>query len=148
MVDAAIAARAERMSKKRARMLPLLAVIYLAQQVSYFSAADHGRTVDHFKIGAWAVMSAVLLAALVTGGFWLRARELRDIVNDETSSAHRADALGTGFVVAMITGIALYIIGTATPVSDREAIHAIVSLGIASALVRFGWLERRAMRGE
>ena len=69
------------------------------------------------------------------------------MLNDDTSRAHRSDALGWGFVVAMVTGIVLYIIGGAT-VTEREAIHLIVSLGIATSLVRFGVLERRAMRGE
>ena len=102
------------------------------------------RLVDHFKIGAWVVLSTVLLAALVTGGFWARRSELRAILNDETSQAHRSDALGVGFVIAMLTGIGLYVLNTVSPMSTREVIHLIVSFGIAGALVRFGFLERRA----
>ncbi|MCY7338343.1 MAG: hypothetical protein LH465_00045 [Sphingomonas bacterium] len=147
MVDATIAEQAEKLSAQRARMFPLLAVIYLGQQYSYFSSLDGGRPVDAVRIGAWAVMSAALLIALVTGGGLMRKRELRAMLNDETSKAHRSDALGWGFVVAMITGIVLYVIGS-TAVGERDAIHLIVSLGIATALVRFGWLEKRAMRGE
>ena len=146
MVEMTMAEQAERLSRRRARLMPVLAVLYLGQQVSYFAAGDAERTVDHFKIGAWVVMSLALLLALISGGGLARKRELRAMINDETSRAHNADALGRGFVVAMITGIALYVIGTATPISDREAIHAIVSLGIAAALIRFGWLERRALR--
>ncbi len=85
----------------------------------------------------------MLLAALVTGGFWLRKPELRAMVNDELSRAHRADALRTGFVLSMLSGIVLYIIGTAIPMSDREVIHLIVSAGIGAALIRYGMLERR-----
>jgi hypothetical protein len=32
------------------------------------------------------------------------------------------------------------------PVSAREAIHVVMTVGIATALLRFGWLERRAHR--
>jgi hypothetical protein len=91
-------------------------------------------------------MSTVLLAPLVTGGFWLRKPELRAMVNDELSRARRADALTTGFVLSMTSGIALYIIGTVIPMSDREVIHLIISVGIGAALIRYGMLERRDER--
>jgi hydrogenase/urease accessory protein HupE len=88
-------------------------------------------------------MSTVLLVVLATGGFWFRKPELRAMVNDELSRAHRADGLATGFVLAMVTGIILYVVGTAVPLSDRLAIHVIVSIGIGAAVIRFGMLERR-----
>lgn len=146
MVESSMAQQAERLSKRRARMLPVLAIFYFGQQVTFFSSPMGDRAVDHFKIGAWVALSLVLMTLLLSGGFWSRTRELRDLLEDETSRAHRADGLGTGFVVAMATGIILYVVGTMTPVSAREAIHIIVSFGIATALVRFGWLERRALR--
>lgn len=146
MTERNLAGEAERLSRRQARMLPMLAVMYLAQQASFFASPPGDRLVDHFKIGAWVMLSTVLLAALVTGGFWLRRPELRAMLNDESSRAHRADALGTGFVVAMIAGILLYVVNTVSPMSSREVIHLIVSFGIATALVRFGYLERRALR--
>jgi hypothetical protein len=147
MVESSLSAQAERLSRRRARILPILAFFYFIQQMSFFSTPMGERTVDHFKIGAWAVMSAILLAALVTGGFWTRRPELRAMLNDESSRAHRADGLGTGFVVAMATGILLYVLNTFSPMTTREVIHLIVSFGIAAALVRFGFLERRAHKG-
>ena len=146
MIETTLSEQAERLSRRRARMFPLFAIFYLGQQTSFFSSPIGERAVDHFKIGAWVVLSIVLMALLLSGGFWSRKRELRDLLNDETSRAHRADALGTGFVVAMATGIILYVVGTMSPVTAREAIHLIVSFGIGAALVRFGFLERRAMR--
>ena len=146
-METSLSQQAERLSRRRARMLPRLAVLYLAQQASYLSQPpDTGRLVDHFRIGAWVMLSAVLLAALVTGGMWLRKPELRALLNDESSRAHRADALGTGFVVAMATGIVLYVVNSVSPMSSRETIHLIVSLGIVAALIRFGFLERRALK--
>ena len=47
------------------------------------------------------------------------------------------------FILAMLAGIILYVVGTAFPMTDREVIHLIVSVGIGAALIRFGMLERR-----
>jgi hypothetical protein len=146
MTESGLAAQAERLSQRRARMLPVLAVFYFAQQASYFASPPGDRTVDHFRIGAWVLMSTVLLAALVTGGFWRRKPELRAMLDDESTRAHRADALSTGFIVAMATGIILYVLDSVSPMTSREVIHLIDSFGIAAALVRFGFLERRALR--
>ena len=143
MVERTISEQADRLSRRRARMLPVLAIFYLAQQVAYFNSPVGERLVDHFRIGAWAALSAVLLAGLTTGGFWLRRPELRAMLNDELSRAHRADALRIGFILAMLAGIVLYVAGTAMPMSDRDVIHVIVSFGIGGALIRFGMLERR-----
>jgi hypothetical protein len=146
MIDTNLSAQAERLSERRARVLPVVALFYFMQQLSFFSLPLGNRPVDYFKVGAWVALSTVLLAALVTGGFWLRPPNLRAMLNDESSRVHRADALGTGFVVAMATGILLYVIDTFSPMTSREVIHLTVSLGIAAALVRFGFLERRAHR--
>lgn len=143
MVERTISEQAERLARRRARMLPVLAIFYLAQQVSFFASPPGERMVDHFKIAGWAAMSAVLLAGLVTGGFWLRGPKLREMLNDELNRAHRADALRIGFILAMLAGIILYVVGTAVPLTDREVIHLIVSVGIGAALIRFGILERR-----
>lgn len=144
MVDLTISQEADRLGRRRARVLTVLAVFYLGQQLAFYQSPPGARLIDHFKIGAWAVMSAVLLAALVTGGFWLRNAPLRALLNDELSRAHRADALGVGFIMAMLTGIILYVVGTVIRMTDREVIHLIVSIGIGAALIRFGMLERRA----
>jgi len=143
MTERTISEQADRLARRRSRMVIVLAVFYLGQQLTFFTSPPGQRLVDHFKIGAWAVMSAVLLAALVTGGFWLRKPELRSMLNDEVNRAHRASALATGFILSMLTAIILYVVGTAIPLSDHEVIHLIVSVGIGAALIRFGMLERR-----
>jgi hypothetical protein len=139
---------AERLGRRRARMLPVLAVIFIAQQASFFASeneasANHVRTVDQVKVGAWVVLSAVLLAALYTGGFWLRPKAVRALMDDEITRAHRASALSLGFLVTMIGAIGLYFVDMVEPMQSRVAIHLIVTFGIAAALVRFGMLERR-----
>ncbi len=148
MVQESIGQEADRLSRRRARILPFLALIYLSQQISYF-ADEHGggaRTVDHVKLSAWVVLTLVLLAALTTKGFWFRKRELRDMIDDESTRAHRGDAMQWGFVFSILAAIVLYFLTMFEPIGVREAIHVIVSLGIAAALIRFGMLERRALK--
>ena len=122
--EKSMADRAEELSSRRARMFPVLAIIFLAQQASYITDAHGGRPVDHVKVGAWVVMSLALLLALYSGGGWLRGRAMREMLNDESSRVHRANALGTGFVVAMVTAIGLYVVNSISPMTGREAIHS------------------------
>ncbi|MEO6388872.1 MAG: hypothetical protein ABIT16_08830 [Croceibacterium sp.] len=138
---------AERLSRRRARMLPVLALFVLIQQAAFFSAGDRMRTVDIVRTCGWLVLVAVIVAALVTGGFWFRSREIRDLMDDEVTRANRSSALTLGFPVAMATGIVLYGLEAFQPgsVTPREAIHLIVSFGLVAALLRFGYLERRAL---
>lgn len=148
MVQPSIAEQADRLSRRRARALPILAIIYLTQQASFF-ADQHGtldRTVDQVKLGAWVVLTLVLLAALTTKGFWFHSREVRDVVDDESTRAHRFEGLQWGFVFSTLTAIVLYFVTMLEPVGVREAIHFIVSIGMAAALIRFGMLERRALK--
>ncbi|HTU10661.1 MAG TPA: hypothetical protein VMG08_07140 [Allosphingosinicella sp.] len=141
-------ARAERLSRRRARLLPVLAVLYLGQQISYFAepSGAGGRAVDYVKVSAWLVLSVVLLALLITKGFWFHGRAVRDLIDDENTRANRHDALRVGFVAAMLTGIFLYFLDQFEPMPARHAVHAIMSLGLGAALIRFGMLERRAHR--
>jgi hypothetical protein len=147
MTDHTIAESAEKLSRRQARILPQLAIIFLAQQATYLNTpAQSGRLVDHVKIAAWLLLSLVLLAVLATGGAWLRPKAVRELVNDESTRAHRQASLVYGFWAAMASALALYVLDMFEPVSGREAIHVILSIAIAAALIRFGMLERRALR--
>ncbi len=146
MTDTSTIERAEELGRRRARMLPFLAIIYLCQQATFFSgdAPPGVRDVDHVKIGAWLVLSLVLLLALATNGFWFQRREIRELINDEQTRANRASAMSVGFIASMLGAMVVYFVEQFEPVSAREAIHIILSLGLGAALIRFGMLERRA----
>ena len=146
MTERSAAEQAEQLSLRRARVLPLLVLIYVTQQFSYFSQTQTERLVDHVKIGAWVVLSLVLLAALSTKGFWFHRQEVRDLIDDESTRSHRREAMVWGFLASMLVAILLYLVAMFEAVSGREAIHIVVSFGLAAALVRFGVLERRAHR--
>lgn len=139
---------ADRLGRRRARMLPVLAVIFISQQASYFSARveDGMHTVDHVKIAAWLVLSIVLLLSLATGGFWLKPKRVRALLDDEVTRANRAEAFRIGFLLTMVACIALYFLSFFEPLGGRDAVHILMSVGIATALVVFGALERRALK--
>jgi heme A synthase len=143
-----IGERADYLSKRRARMLPFLAVIYLTQQATYISAlqGDPHRTVEHVKIGAWLVLSAVILAALVTKGFWLQPRELRDLIDDESTRANRLEGIRWGFIAGMSAGMVAYLLAQFEPLTAGDVVHIVLTFGLGVALARFGILERRAHR--
>ncbi len=141
-----VAEKAEYLSKRRARMLPALAVIFLSQQATFFSQMSSSGHIsaEKAKISAWLVLSIVLLAALASKGFWLEPKEVRDLVDDENTRANRNEAMRWGFLFSMGTAIAVYILTMFDTVTGREAVHLVMSSGIATALIRWGILERRA----
>lgn len=126
----------------------MLAILYITQQASYITmrSGPAARPVDAMKISAWLVMSAVVLAAIATNGFWLQPREVRSMIDDEVTRANRSDAMRFGFIFAVLTCIAVYFITMFEPVNGRDAVHIIMSDGLGAALIRWGWLERRALR--
>lgn len=142
-----VADRAEYLSKRRARTLPALAVIFLSQQVTFFSqmSGEHV-SAERAKISAWLVLSVLLLFGLATKGFWLEPREVRDLVDDENTRANRNEAMRWGFLFAMGSAIAVYVVTMFEAVTGREAVHIVMSFGIAAALMRWGVLEKRAHR--
>jgi hypothetical protein len=138
---------AEKLNRRRARMLPVLALFVIVQQAAFYTSVDRMRPVDMVRNGGWLLLVAVILAGLLTGGFWRRSREVRQLMNDEVTRANRDNALVWGFTAAIAAGIVLYAIESFTPdaASAREVIHVIVSAGLVTALLRFGFLERRAL---
>ena len=145
---ATVAEKAEYLSKRRARTLPILAIVFLSQQVSFFSQMAGGEHVsaEKVKISAWLVLSALLLLGLATKGFWLEPKEVRDLIDDENARANRNEAMRWGFLFAMGSAIAVYVLTMIEIVSGREAVHIVLSCGIAAALLRWGILERHAHR--
>jgi hypothetical protein len=143
-----VADKAEFLSRRRARMLPALAVIFLSQQATFFSQMSGGEHVsaEKAKISAWLVLSVVLLFGLATKGFWLEPKEVRDLVDDENTRANRNEGMRWGFLFAMGSAIAIYVLTMFDVVTGREAVHIVLSFGIAAALLRWGVLERRAHR--
>ena len=144
-----VAEKADYLSTRRARMLPALAAIFLSQQVSFFSTLHSPAHQSAYgaKISAWLALSIVLLFALSTKGFWFEQKEVRDLLDDENTRANRNDAMRWGFLFSMAAAIGVYALTLFdASVTARDAVHIVMSLGIATALIRWGLLERRAFR--
>jgi len=144
-----VAAKAEYLSQRRARMLPAITVIFLSQQAAFFSTlgTHDDRPVTAVKISAWLLLSIVILAALATKGFWLERREVRDLIDDENTRANRNDAMRWGFLGSMAAAIVVYALTMfQVEISARDAVHIVMTVGIPAALIRWGLLERRAHR--
>jgi uncharacterized membrane protein len=141
------AEEADRLSRRRAGMMPMLGVLLIVQQGIFFTTDDRGRLVDQVRTTGWLALAAVILAALVTGGFWFKRRAVRDLMDDDVTRANRASAVTLGFVFAISAAIVLYALEAFVPGSATtlEAIHIIVTAGLFAALLRFGYLERRAL---
>jgi FtsH-binding integral membrane protein len=138
---------ADRLSRRRARMLPVLATLFLSGQAIY-ALGPHGmsRSVDQLKVAAWLVWATALLFLLATGGAPFRSREVRALMEDESTREHRSRAYAVGFWLAVATSMGIYLLTAFDNVKPREAIHIIVTVAIFGALATFGILERRALR--
>jgi hypothetical protein len=148
MTDTADVERAERLGRRRARIFAVQAIIFISWQGLFFSRAPEMpmRAVDAAKISAWFVWALALLLLLATGGNLLRGRKVRALLNDELTRRNRKQAYVAGFWAAAICAIGLYTIDLFEAVTAREAIHAILSASIASALITFAARERRGLR--
>jgi hypothetical protein len=143
-----VAEKAEFLSKRRARILPALAIIFLSQQVTFFSQMTGGQHVsaENAKISAWLVLSVLMLFGLSTKGFWLESKEVRNLLDDENTRANRNEAMRWGFLLGMASAIGVYVLTMFETVTGREAVHIVLSFGIAAAILRWAVLEKRAYR--
>lgn len=135
---------ADRLTRKRAQASILLAILFIAQQGSWMTHAATGDA-TRFKLGAWFALTGVLLLFLGLGGGFFRRRAVRDLMNDETTRAHRTRAFALAFWNVMATGMVLYVLSLFKAFDPRDAIHVMMTVGIATALISFGTMERRAL---
>ncbi|HEX8238163.1 MAG TPA: hypothetical protein VF574_00300 [Allosphingosinicella sp.] len=138
---------ADRLSRRRAWLLPVLAILFLSGQAIY-ALGPHwaSRSLDQLKVAGWLLWAATLLFLLATGGAPFRSRRIRALLDDEATRQHRARAYAFGFWIAVGTAMGIYLLTAFDEVKPRESIHIIVTAAIAGALLTFGILEHRAHR--
>jgi hypothetical protein len=146
MTDRADIDLAERLSRRRARIFTVMGVYFVAAQAVFLSNVDASPRVSNVKVAAWLVWAVTTLAALAFAGGHFRGAKIRALVEDEVSRANRGRAYETGFWAAAGMAILLYVVTMFEPVSGRDAIHLILTALVGAALIRFGALERRALR--
>lgn len=137
---------ADRLSRRRARMFPLLGIYFIAGQAVFFRHAPEPERIANFKISAWLVWALVLMIALAFAGGHFRGAKVRALVEDEVTRANRLRGYAAGFWAGAGAAILLYVINMFEPVAGREAIHLILTALVGAALIRFGTLERRALK--
>ena len=135
--------QAERMGRSRSRIFFMLAIVFFAGQSLYFASSPATRD-SHARVGAWLILVVLILLLLATGGFLLKGRKVRDLLNDESSRHNRLAAQATGFWVTIITALVVYVESIFDPITFNQGIHIIVTLGVGAALISFAMRERRA----
>ena len=142
------AERIEALQRKRTRLTYFQGVMFLLWQANFLVLDDKvtpaREAVSGVKVASYIVWALLLLAFLATGGNWWVSREVRAILNDETTRAHRHRALMLGFWAAMIAAIGCYVVTLFEPLATQGVIHIVLTAGIFVALIAFGVLERRA----
>src|SRR4051812_15190971 len=99
---------AERMGRKRSQIFFVLAIVFFSGQSLYFTSSPAIRD-SHARVGAWLILVILIMMLIATGGFLLRARKVRDLLNDETFRINRLASQALGFWVTIITSLVLYI---------------------------------------
>src|ERR1044072_6214250 len=89
--------RAERISRRRARMFPILGIYFIAGQAVFFNHSDANQRVAQFKISAWLVWALVLLIAFAFAGGHFHGKKVRGLVEDDVARANRAKGYEAGF---------------------------------------------------
>jgi magnesium-transporting ATPase (P-type) len=136
---------AERMGRKRSQIFFVLAIVFFTGQSLYFTSSPATRD-SHARVGAWLILVILIMMLLATGGFLLRGRKVRDLLNDETSRLNRLASQALGFWVTIIASLGLYVESMFEPLTFNEGVHILVTLGVGSALISFAARERRAHR--
>jgi hypothetical protein len=145
MTDLDRVEQAERLGRKRAQIFFVLAIVFFVGQSVYFGAPEATRD-SPARIGAWLVLMVLILALLATGGFLLKGRKVRDLLNDESFRANRVAAQATGFWATIITLLVVYVESMFDPLTVNEAAHIVGTIGVGAALISFALRERRAHR--
>ena len=137
---------AERIAWGRARAWTVMAMVFVAAQAGSFRDDLPLNRPEVLKLSAWIVWGIALLFFLVVGGGLFRGAKMRAILNDETTQDHRRRAMVAGFWGAIGTAFLVYVLSFYDPITVREGVRLVITFAIALALLRFGTLERRALK--
>ena len=150
MTTRTAAEAAERFSRRRRRILMAQGLLFLIWQASFYAwgaETDGTRLVDQVKVSAWAVWVLALLLMMATGGGWIHGREIRRLMNDEVAIDNRRRGQQFGFFAAALAGLGVYAVNQfVEPIGTLDAIHAVLTIGVGAAILRYALLERRAER--
>lgn len=143
-------AHIERLQRRRTRLAMVQGAFFLIWQANFFVASPHlelVRTVDRVRVISYLVWAVLLLLFLATGGGFLYSREVRAVLNDESTIQHRRQAQTAGFWAAMLAAVGCYVAALIESYPPVYAVHAVMTAGLSVALLVFARLELRAQHG-
>lgn len=136
---------AERLTRRRARVWTVLTLFFVMSMVTSLGTDVPLNRPETLKLAAWVVWAAALLFLLATGGGLTRGAAVRSLLNDDSTIENRRNATNAGFWATVLAAFVLYAISLFEPVSGRDAIRVMLTVAVATAVLRFGMLERRAL---
>lgn len=133
--------KAERITRKRAILLLMLALILIILAVIGYSKA-----IFPSAIATWAVLALLVAANLTPLHARLRRDGLGRLMEDEVTAANRKDALVAGFWALIAATLALGLIGDTWHLDSFSGARMVMSAGLATALTVFAARELRSLR--
>ncbi len=137
---------ADKLTLRRARGAIVLGVLFISSMATSLKFDIGDSRAATLQIGAWIVWALALLVLIALGGGWFRKPFVRSMMNDDSTIENRRSALVTGFWAIVICAFVLYGISLFENISGREAIRIMLSAAVGVAAIRFGTLERRALK--
>jgi hypothetical protein len=141
-------ALAEKLSLRRARVATVMGILFITSMASSFNVDPMAGRPEAVQLAAWIVWAAALLFLITIGGGLLRGNKVRGLMNDDSTRDNRRSALEVGFWAMVACAFTTYIVSLFEPITGREAIRLILTVGVGAATISFGTLERRALKGE
>ena len=135
---------AEKLTRRRARVAAVMALFFMMTMLGSLNKPITAP--ETFRLSAWLVWAVLLLVFLTTGGALWRGRNIRSLMNDESTISHRQQAFVAGFWTMIVMAFATYAFTFVEPISARDAIRALLTMAIVGALLKFSILERRSLR--
>ncbi|WP_019834513.1 hypothetical protein [Sphingomonas sp. PR090111-T3T-6A] len=132
---------AERLSRARTLLFYLSAALFLV--VPWFDSPADGSMSFAIVWVAWAIL---LLAGIAGMGGWFMPRGARRLMEDEGTRANRARSMAIGYFAAIAAALTLSVLVRLVAIDMQTVIRAIVTAGIAAALISFAALERTSMQ--
>ncbi|MFZ4689988.1 MAG: hypothetical protein ACOYLS_12170 [Polymorphobacter sp.] len=139
---------ADHLTRRRARVSTVMAVLFMGSMATSFGIETAPNRPQTLHLAAWIVWAAVLVMLLAVGGGLGRSRSVRGLLNDETTRVNRREAMAAGFWAAIFSGFGLYALNLFVPLTAAESIRLALTATVATALLWFGKLERESLRDD
>ena len=136
---------ADKFSRKRAWLVGAAAVAFAANVAGQIWLQRTGN-VSTTRLDWWLIHAVVMLLIVATGGGLLIQPRVRALMNDEVAKSHFATGIVSGFWVAMLAAMTMYVLPTFRDLSVQTVVRVVVSTSVSVALLVFAWLEIRAHR--